>query len=126
MLTETFYTLLYYQMVCVHHMKAQEVKTCKFKNKGREYEAKEGEVVQLKKTKLRVCENGKTVLKKKTDFKFPYNFACRGNFFCCKRRWGSEEYIPELYNVLTGQGFQFCLLKGGRVGGFGECYYCQM
>merc|ERR1712179_53595 len=65
-------------VVCVHHSKAQKVKTCKFKNKGKEYEAKEGEVVQLKKTKLRVCENGKTVLKKKTDFKFPYNFACRG------------------------------------------------
>merc|ERR1711874_517079 len=56
----------------------QDAKTCKFKNKGKEYEANEGEVVQLKKTKLRVCENGKTVLKKKTEFKFPYNFACRG------------------------------------------------
>ena len=56
---------------------AQE-KTCTFKNAGKEYEANDGEVVEVKKTKLRVCENGKTVLKKKTEFKLPYNFACKG------------------------------------------------
>ena len=69
-------------MFCIHHTKTQEAKTCKFRNKGKEYEANEGEVVQLKKTKLRVCENGKTVLKKKTEFKFPYNFACKGKVRC--------------------------------------------
>ena len=55
-------------------------KTCKFKNKGKEYQANEGEVVEVKKTKLRICENGKTVLKKKKEFKLPYNFACKGIF----------------------------------------------
>ena len=30
-------------------------KTCKFKNKGKEYQANEGEVVEVKKTKLRIC-----------------------------------------------------------------------
>ena len=55
-------------------------KTCKFKNKGKEYQAHELEVVEVKKTKLRICENGKTVLKKKKEFKLPYNFACKGIF----------------------------------------------
>ena len=56
----------------------KEQKTCTFKNGGNEYQAMEGEIVQLKKTKLRVCENGKTVLKKKSEFDFPFNFACNG------------------------------------------------
>ena len=56
-------------------------KTCTFKNKGKEYEANEGEVVGVKKTKLRICENGKTVLKKRTEFKLPYKFGCKGNSF---------------------------------------------
>ena len=67
-------------MVCVDQGQGQE-KTCKFKNKGTEYEANDGEVVEVKKTKLRLCENGKTVLKKKTEFKLHYNFACRGRYF---------------------------------------------
>ena len=67
-------------MSCVEQGWGQE-KTCKFKNKGTEYEANDGEVVEVKKTKLRLCENGKTVLKKKTEFKLPYKFACRGEYF---------------------------------------------
>ena len=66
-------------MSCVDQGWGQE-KTCKFKNKGTEYEANDGEVVEVKKTKLRLCENGKTVLKKKTEFKLPYKFACRGQY----------------------------------------------
>eukprot|EP00092_Neocalanus_flemingeri_P067542 GFUD01082463.1.p1 GENE.GFUD01082463.1~~GFUD01082463.1.p1 ORF type:complete len:141 (+),score=42.88 GFUD01082463.1:28-423(+) len=71
------WVVLWIGAVCVHQGWGQE-KTCTFKNKGKEYEANEGEVVEVKKTKLRLCENGKTVLKKKTEFKLPYKFACKG------------------------------------------------
>jgi hypothetical protein len=43
---------------------------------GKKYQANEGEVVEVKKTKLWICENGKTILKKKKVFKLPYNFSC--------------------------------------------------
>jgi hypothetical protein len=56
----------------------EETKTCKYKNNGEEYEVAEGEVTEIKKTKIRVCENGKTVLKKKEEVPFPYKIACGG------------------------------------------------
>lgn len=63
----------------------QEAKVCKFKNDGEEYDVAEGEVTEIKKTKIRVCEGGKTVLKKKEEVPFPYKIACGGeiyNLFC--------------------------------------------
>ena len=56
----------------------QEAKVCKYKNDGEEYEVAEGEVTEIKKTKIRVCEGGKTVLKKKEEVPFPYKIACGG------------------------------------------------
>ena len=69
------------QVICAGLSLGQEKKTCIFKNGGKEYQANEGEVVEVKKTKLRLCENGKTILKKKTEFKLPYNFACNGKLY---------------------------------------------
>ena len=53
-------------------------KTCQYKKNGETYQIKEGEVTEIKKTKVRVCEDGKNILKKKTDFPPPYKFGCDG------------------------------------------------
>ena len=36
------------------------------------------QVTEIKKTKIRVCEDGKSVLKKKEEVPFPYKLACGG------------------------------------------------
>ena len=53
-------------------------KTCKYKNNGVEYEINDGEVSEIKKTKVRVCDNGKNLLKKKEEFPPPWKYACNG------------------------------------------------
>merc|ERR1712025_713837 len=52
--------------------------TCQYKNGGEMYEIEEGSVTEVKKTKVRVCENGKTILKKKEEVPKPYKWACGG------------------------------------------------
>ena len=54
-------------------------KTCQYKNNGETYQINEGEVTEIKKTKVRVCVNGKTILKKKEEYPPPYKFGCDGN-----------------------------------------------
>ena len=58
-----------------------QVKTCKYKNGGKTYEINEGDVTEVKKTKVRVCENGKTILKKKEEVPLPYKYGCNGKKF---------------------------------------------
>ena len=53
-------------------------KTCKYKNKGVEYEIGEGEVTEIKRSKVRVCTGGKTLLVAKEDFPPPWKYACNG------------------------------------------------
>ena len=53
-------------------------KTCKYKNKGVEYEIEEGEVTEIKRSKVRVCTGGKTLLVAKEDFPPPWKYACNG------------------------------------------------
>ena len=57
---------------------AQKAKTCTFKNGGNTYQINEGDVTEIKKTKVRVCENGKSVLKKKAEVPKPYKYGCNG------------------------------------------------
>ena len=55
-------------------------KTCTYKNGGKTYQINEGDVTEIKKTKVRVCENGKSVLKKKEEVKGPYKYGCNGEY----------------------------------------------
>ena len=57
---------------------AEGGKTCAYKNGGKTYQINEGDVTEIKKTKVRVCENGKTVLKKKEEVPKPYKYGCNG------------------------------------------------
>merc|ERR1719431_2575091 len=45
---------------------------------GKTYQINEGDVTEIKKTKIRICENGKSVLKKKEEVKPPYKYGCNG------------------------------------------------
>ena len=54
-------------------------KTCQYKNNGVTYQINDGEVSEIKKTKVRVCEDGKNLLKKKEEVPLPWKFACNGN-----------------------------------------------
>merc|ERR1711892_1086399 len=58
-----------------------EAKTCTYKNGGKTYQINEGDVTEIKKTKIRICENGKSVLKKKGEVKPPYKYGCNGCTF---------------------------------------------
>ena len=51
---------------------------CEYKSKGKTYDVQEGEVTQVKKTTVRVCTNGKLILKKNEEVPKPYKFACGG------------------------------------------------
>ena len=62
-------------------MQEEGGKTCTFKNGGKEYQINEGDVTEIKKTKVRVCENGKSVLKKKAEVPKPYKYGCNGCSF---------------------------------------------
>ena len=53
-------------------------KTCRYKNKGVEYQIGEGEVTEIKRSKVRVCTGGKTLLVAKEDFPPPWKYACNG------------------------------------------------
>ena len=55
-----------------------EAKTCTYKNGGKTYQINEGDVTEIKKTKIRICENGKSVLKKKEEVKPPFKYGCNG------------------------------------------------
>merc|ERR1711953_729129 len=56
----------------------EPLKTCQFKTNGETYQINQGEVTEIKKTKVRVCDNGKNILKLKTEFRPPYKFGCEG------------------------------------------------
>ena len=68
------------QVLLFQYCKAQAEggKTCTYKNGGKTYQINEGDVTEIKKTKVRVCENGKTVLKKKEEVPKPYKYGCNG------------------------------------------------
>ena len=55
-------------------------KTCMYKDKtsGVTYEINEGEVSEIKKSKVRVCTDGKNLLKSKEEFPPPWKYACEG------------------------------------------------
>ena len=63
-----------------------------YKNGGKTYQINEGDVTEIKKTKVRVCENGKSVLKKKAEVPKPYKYGCNGE---------------KVYNKLKVQIFSF-------------------
>lgn len=50
-----------------------------YKNGGKTYEINDGEVSEIKKNKIRVCDNGKNLLKSKEEFPPPWKYACNGN-----------------------------------------------
>ena len=68
------------QVLLFQYCKAQAEggKTCTYKNGGKTYQINEGDVTEIKKTKVRVCENGKSVLKKKEEVPKPYKYGCNG------------------------------------------------
>ena len=49
-----------------------------YKNGGKTYEINDGEVSEIKKNKIRVCDNGKNLLKSKEEFPPPWKYACNG------------------------------------------------
>ena len=55
-------------------------KTCMYKDKksGVTYEINEGEVSEIKKSKVRVCTDGKNLLISKEEFPPPWKYACDG------------------------------------------------
>ena len=55
-------------------------KTCMYKDKksGVTYEINDGEVSEIKKSKVRVCTDGKNLLKSKEEFPPPWKYACDG------------------------------------------------
>merc|ERR1712025_1471557 len=73
--------------------------TCQYRNKGEMYDIKEGSVTEVKKTKVRVCENGKTILKKKEEVPKPYKWACGG----CSVNGKIVCKVPS-YGICTGGG----------------------
>ena len=58
-----------------------------YKNGGKTYEINDGEVTEIKKNKIRVCDNGKTLLKKKEEFPPPWKYACNGKKFLKIKRY---------------------------------------
>merc|ERR1712025_321639 len=55
--------------------------TCEYRNGGEINEIEEGSVTEVRKTTVRVCENGKTILKKKEEVPKPFKRPCGGCFF---------------------------------------------
>ena len=55
-------------------------KTCMYKDKksGVTYEINDGEVSEIKKSKVRVCTDGKNLLISKDEFPPPWKYACDG------------------------------------------------
>lgn len=64
-------------------------KTCQFKKNGETYQINEGEVTEIKKTKVRVCVDGKNILKKKEEYPPPYKFGCEGNVSSIPVTWST-------------------------------------
>ena len=50
----------------------------KDKKSGVTYEINEGEVSEIKKSKVRVCTDGKNLLLSKEEFPPPWKYACDG------------------------------------------------
>ena len=67
-----------YQLVFSQPIDGKSSKTCQYKNNGVTYQINEGEVSEIKKSKVRVCLDGKNVLKKKAEVPLPWKYACNG------------------------------------------------
>merc|ERR1712012_1150593 len=67
-----------YQLVLSQPIDGKTSKTCQYKNNGVTYQINEGEVSEIKKSKVRVCRDGKNVLKKKAEVPLPWKYACNG------------------------------------------------
>merc|ERR1711936_216051 len=55
--------------------------TCAYKSGGKTFQINQGDVTEIRKTTVRVCENGKTILKKKEDVPKPFKYGCNGCTF---------------------------------------------
>ena len=53
-------------------------RSCVFRNKGKKFDIQVGEVVSVKKDKVKVCEGGKLVNKDKAEVPTPYKIGCNG------------------------------------------------
>ena len=55
-------------------------RSCVFRNKGKKFDIQVGEVVSVKKDKVKVCEGGKLVNKDKSEVPTPYKIGCNGEY----------------------------------------------
>ena len=65
----------------------------KDKMSGVTYEINDGEVSEIKKSKVRVCTDGKNLLLSKEEFPPPWKYACDGMAMF------KSDLSPQLYNA---------------------------
>ena len=74
-----------------------------FRNKGKKFDIQVGEVVSVKKDKVKVCEGGKLVNKDKSEVPTPYKIGCNGEYVvCCMIVININAHYARLYLVWEG------------------------
>ena len=89
------YLLQVYLNRAIISQPVESKKTCMYKDKmsGVTYEINDGEVSEIKKSKVRVCTDGKNLLLSKEEFPPPWKYACDGMAMF------KSDLSPQLYNA---------------------------